>query len=79
MNLYFHKEEISYVMNGISFNDSEQWFLVQIHDKELVAFSEKDSFLQKVGNEVLEKMIHPDRYYEKFCEDAHSLPWIPDN
>ena len=47
--------------------------------KELVAFSEKDSFLQKVGNEVFEKMIHPDRYYEKFCEDAHSLPWIPDN
>ena len=33
LNLYFHKEEISYVMNGISFNDSEQWFLVQIHDK----------------------------------------------
>ena len=79
LNLYFHKEEISYSVNGISFNDSEQWFLVQIHDKKLVAFSEKDSFLQKVGNEVFEKMIHPDRYYEKFSEDAHSLPWIPDN
>ncbi len=79
MNLYFHKKEISYSVNGMSFNDPEQWFLVQLLEKRFVVFSEKESFLQKVGNEIFEKMMPPDMYYERFCEDANLLPWIPDN
>lgn len=79
LNLYFHKKEISYSVNGMSFNDPEQWFLVQLLEKRLVVFSEKESFLQKVGNEIFEKMMPPDMYYERFCEDANLLPWIPDN
>lgn len=78
INLYFHKNSISYSMNNISFHDSEQWFLVQLHEKKLVVFSEKNSFLQ-VGNEILDKMISPDIYYERFCKDSHSLPWIPND
>ena len=78
LNLYFHKKEISYSVNGMSFNDSEQWFLVQLLEKKLVVFSEKEFFLQKVGNEIFEKMMPPDMYYERFCEDANLLPWIPD-
>lgn len=77
LNLYFHAKDIHYSVNNYDFYQSEKWFLVQSHEKALIVFSEKKSFLQKVGQEIVDKMLSPDTYYEMFYEDANSLPWIP--
>ena len=76
-NIYLHAGELHYTVNSYNFYQSEKWFILQIHEKKLIGFSEKKSLLQKVGKETVEKMISPDNYYELFHEDVNSLPWIP--
>ena len=76
-NIYLHAGELHYTVNSYNFYQSEKWFILQIHEKKLIGFSEKNSLLQKVGKETVEKMISPDNYYELFHEDVNSLPWIP--
>ena len=77
LNIYLHAGELHYTVNNYSFYQSEKWFLLQIHEKKLISFSEKESFLQKVGQGTVDKMISPDTYYEMFRKEANSLPWIP--
>ena len=76
LNIYLHAGELHYTVNNYSFYQSEKWFLLQIHEKKLISFSEKESFLQKVGQGSFDKMISPDTYYEMFRKEAHSLPWL---
>lgn len=77
LNIYLHAGELHYTVNNYSFYQSEKWFLLQIHEKKLISFSKKESFLQKVGQGTVDKMISPDTYYEMFRKEANSLPWIP--
>jgi len=55
----------------------ENWIVVEIKNLHTKQYASKALFAKSVGQDILNKMVSPDKYYAAFKEDEDALPWTP--